>query len=103
MPQRVPTRLPAAANADRGDRAALVRGPVDWLEAMNEALAVYQKDGNATEAARVAVNIADAFVNSDAAQYAATSLLLKAGSPDRALRLRATRDQARRPRPSSTT
>jgi len=52
---------------------------------MNSALGVYQQAGNPAEAARVAVNLADGFVNSADAQYMAGQLLLRADAADRAL------------------
>ena len=48
---------------------------------MNQALTWYQEQGNAGEAARVAVNLADAIVNAAEPQYAAGLLLLKANDP----------------------
>jgi predicted Zn-dependent protease len=53
---------------------------------MNEALAEYQRAGNSTEAARVAANLAEAFVTTDAAQYAAGVTMLRDDQPERALR-----------------
>ena len=57
-----------------------------WIEAMNEALAWYQQQGNDTEAARVAVNLAEALVISAEAQAAAGRRLLTAGEPARGQR-----------------
>jgi predicted Zn-dependent protease len=53
---------------------------------MNNAMCAYQQAGNATEAARVGVNLADAFVTQDNVQYTAGRLLLRADQPDRARR-----------------
>ena len=86
VPQRVATQLPTATTPIEAIAQRWFAGGASWLEAMQEALAVYQKQGNATEAARVAVNVADAVVNSDAAQITAARLLLQAGAPERGLR-----------------
>jgi len=51
---------------------------------MNNAMGAYQQAGNATEAARVAANLAEAFVTQDNVQYTAGRLLLRADQPDRA-------------------
>ena len=59
---------------------------ITWLDAMNQALAFYQRAGNIDEAVRVALNLADAFVFLDDAQYAAGQLLLRQGQPRLALR-----------------
>jgi predicted Zn-dependent protease len=52
---------------------------------MNEALAAYQKDANHAEAARVAVNLADAVINAAEPQYTAGRLLLRAEQAERGL------------------
>jgi predicted Zn-dependent protease len=52
---------------------------------MNEALVEYQQQANHVEAARVAVNVADAIVNSAEPQYTAGRLLLRAAQPERGL------------------
>jgi Flp pilus assembly protein TadD len=58
---------------------------ITWLDAMNQALAYYQRNGEIDEAVRVAINLADAFVFLDDAQYAAGQLLLRQGQPRLAL------------------
>jgi Tfp pilus assembly protein PilF len=57
---------------------------IPWAEAMNRALVAYQQGGNPEEAARVAVNLAEAFVQLDDPQAVAGRLLLRADSPARA-------------------
>ncbi len=59
---------------------------ITWLDAMNQALAWYQRNGEIDEAVRVAMNLADAFVFLGDAQYAAGQLLLRQGQPFLALR-----------------
>ncbi len=59
---------------------------ITWLDAMNQALAYYQRNGEIDEAVRVAINLADAFVFLADAQYAAGQLLLRRGQPRLALR-----------------
>ncbi len=59
---------------------------ITWLDAMNQALAYYQRNGEIDEAVRVAINLADAFVFLADAQYAAGQLLLRQGQPRFALR-----------------
>lgn len=59
---------------------------ITWLDAMNQALAWYQRNGEIDEAVRVAMNLADAFVFLGDAQYAAGQLLLRQGQPSLALR-----------------
>ena len=55
-----------------------------WADTMNNAMGAYQQTGNATEAARVAANLAEAFVTQDNVQYTAGRLLLRADQPGRA-------------------
>jgi cytochrome c-type biogenesis protein CcmH/NrfG len=50
---------------------------------MSQALAWYGQQGNDTEAARVAVNLADAVINAADPQYVAGRQLLKAGNAAR--------------------
>ena len=78
--------LPPPANAIERLAQAWVAGRLSWAEVMNEALAAYQRAGNSTEAARVAANLAEAFVTTDAAQYAAGVTMLRDNQPERALR-----------------
>ena len=84
--ERRPTELPAAGNEIERISQQWFLGRVSWAEAMNQALAAYQQAGQFGEAARVAVNLAEAFVNADDVQHAAGLLLLRAGQPGRALR-----------------
>jgi len=86
VPERRPTSLPAPADRIEEIAQAWFAGRMTWIEAMNEALAWYQQQGNDTEAARVAVNLAEALVISAEAQAAAGRLLLKAGEPARGQR-----------------
>jgi predicted Zn-dependent protease len=84
--ERRPTQLPAPANRIEEIAQSWFAGGVNWAEAMNEALAEYQRTGNNAEAARVAVNLADAFISSAQAQYTAGRQLLQADQAPRALR-----------------
>jgi predicted Zn-dependent protease len=54
-----------------------------WADTMNNAMGAYQQAGNATEAARVAANLAEAFVTQDNVQYTAGRMLLRAGQAER--------------------
>jgi tetratricopeptide (TPR) repeat protein len=83
--ERVPTNLPAPASRIEQIAQAWFAGRLSWLEAMNEGLAAYQQDANHAEAARIAVNVADAIVNAAEPQYTAGRLLLQAGQPERGL------------------
>jgi len=80
---RQPTTLPAPADRIEEIAQAWFAGRSDWAGAMQQALAWYQEQGNDAEAARVAVNLADAIVNAAAPQYGAGVLLLKTGQPER--------------------
>jgi tetratricopeptide (TPR) repeat protein len=81
--ERRPTTLPVPADRLEEIAQAWFAGRMNWIEAMNESLAWYQRQGNDTEAARVAVNLAEALVTSTEAQAAAGRLLLRAGEPAR--------------------
>ena len=83
VPSRRHTTLPAPADRVEEIAQRWFGGQISWIEAMNEALAWYQQQGNDTEAARVAVNLAEAIVNSADMQSSAGRLLLKAGQPER--------------------
>lgn len=85
VPERRPTTLPAPANRIEEIAQSWFAGRVSWMEAMNEALAAYQAEGNFTEAARVAVNLADALVNAAEPQFVAGRLLLRSEQPARGL------------------
>lgn len=86
VPERRPVTLPDATTAIERIAQAWFAGRLSWADAMRNAIDAYQAEGNAVEAARVAVNLAEAFVTSDASQYGAGRLLLRAGQPERALR-----------------
>jgi tetratricopeptide (TPR) repeat protein len=86
VPERRPTTLPAPADRVEEIAQSWFAGRLGWIEAMNEALAWYQQQGNDGEAARVAANLAEAFVTSAEAQAAAGRLLLKANEPARGQR-----------------
>jgi tetratricopeptide (TPR) repeat protein len=86
VPERRPTTLPAPADRIEEIAQAWFGGRMTWIEAMNAALAWYQQQGNDTEAARVAANLAEALVTSAEAQAAAGRLLLKANEPARGQR-----------------
>lgn len=86
VPERRPVTLPDATTAIERIAQAWFAGRLSWADAMRNAIDAYQAEGNAVEAARVAVNLAQAFVTSDASQYGAGRLLLRADQPERALR-----------------
>jgi len=86
VPERRPTTLPTPADRIEEIAQSWFAGRLNWIEAMNEALAWYQQQGNDTEAARVAANLAEALVNSVEAQASAGRLLLKASEPERGQR-----------------
>lgn len=85
VPVRRATTIPPPANRIEEIAQAWFAGQSSWMQAMNDALAEYQRTGNFAEAARVAVNLADAVVTSAEAQYTAGRLLLRAESPARGL------------------
>jgi tetratricopeptide (TPR) repeat protein len=85
VPQRRPTTLPPPMTRIEEIAQSWFAGRVSWLQAMNEALVEYQQQANHAEAARVAVNVADAIVNSAEPQYTAGRLLLQAEQPERGL------------------
>jgi Flp pilus assembly protein TadD len=75
-------------------------GQIAWRAAMEQALAVYQRQGDVDESVRVASNLATAFPFDPDSSYLAGTLMLRAGDPDRALPLlhRAARLQGRNTR-----
>jgi lysophospholipase L1-like esterase len=83
VPERRPTTLPPPRDRIEEIAQAWFAGRIAWAEAMNQALAWYQQQGNDAEAGRVAANLAEALVNSAPAQQAAGVLLLRAGEPAR--------------------
>jgi len=85
VPERRTVTFPAPANRVEEIAQRWFAGRVSWTEAMNEALAWYQQQGDYDEASRVAVNLADGLVASAEAQYVAGALLLRADAADRAL------------------
>lgn len=86
VPQRRPTELPAPTTEIERIALAWFAGQLSWADAMNAALAEYQKQGNSAEAARVAVNLADGFISSGQHQYVAGHLLLRDEQAERSLR-----------------
>jgi tetratricopeptide (TPR) repeat protein len=81
--ERKPTTLPGATNRIEAIAQRWFTGQIDWLPAMQEALVAYQEQGNSAEAARVAVNLAEALVNGAEAQLTAGRLLLRNGEAAR--------------------
>jgi hypothetical protein len=71
--RRQPFSLPAPANEPERIARDWFEGRIDWLAAMNRALAHYQQAGDYDEAARIAVNLATAFPFRADAQYIAGS------------------------------
>jgi len=87
VPERRPTEIPAPTTPIEEITQRWFVGQISWAQAMKEALAEYQRAGNVPEAARVAVNLAEAFVTSADAQHKAAVLLMRTRAADRALRL----------------
>jgi tetratricopeptide (TPR) repeat protein len=85
VPQRRPVELPAPRNDIERLALEWFTRRRSWAETMTEALVVYQREGRTEEAARVAVNLAEAFVNQADPQAGAGRLLLRADAPARAL------------------
>jgi tetratricopeptide (TPR) repeat protein len=85
VPERRPTTLPLATTRIEEIAHGWFAGRLSWLAAMNEALVAYQQLANQAEAARVAVNVANAIVNAAEPQYTAGRLLLQAEQPERGL------------------
>jgi tetratricopeptide (TPR) repeat protein len=83
VPERRAVTLPAPANRIEEIAQLWFAGRLDWLQAMGQALTWYEQQGNDTEAARVAVNLADAVINAADPQYVAGRQLLKANDPAR--------------------
>jgi tetratricopeptide (TPR) repeat protein len=86
VPERRPVTLPVPADRIEEIAQAWFGGRMTWIEAMNAALGWYQQQGDDAEAARVAANVAEAFVTSAEAQAAAGRLLVKANEPARGQR-----------------
>jgi tetratricopeptide (TPR) repeat protein len=83
--ERRPTTLPAATTRIEEIAQSWFAGRLTWLQAMNETSVAYQQQANHIEAARVAVNVAEALVNAGEPQYTAGRLLLRAEQPERGL------------------
>ena len=92
--------LPVPADDVERVAQAWFEGQLAWNTAMNQALTVYQRDGNATESVRIAWNLSAAFPFDPEAASLAGTLMLRANQPDRALTLlhRAARMQPRNTR-----
>ena len=82
---RQPFTLPPPATEPERIARDWFEGRIDWLAAMNRALAHYQRTGDDKEAARIAVNLATAFPFRADARHVAGSLLLRNEDPGRAL------------------
>jgi lysophospholipase L1-like esterase len=80
--QQEPFWLPPAAGRVEEIAQEYYRGSCEWPEAMRRLLAHYRSAGDVTEAARVAVLLAEAFPNRADDQRAAAEALLTAGRPD---------------------
>jgi tetratricopeptide (TPR) repeat protein len=76
---------PAPANPIEVLAQAWFAKRLTWADTMNNAMVAYQQSGNAIEAARVGVNLAEALVTQDNAQYTAGRLLLRSDQPERSL------------------
>jgi hypothetical protein len=83
VPERRPVTLPAPRDRIEEIAQLWFAGRLSWAEAMEQAFAWYQQQGNHVEAARVAVNLADAVINAADPQYVAGQQLLRAGDPAR--------------------
>ena len=58
---------------------------IDWQQAMQQALVHYQKIGRLDQAAKIAINLAEAFPFESRPHYVGGRLLMAAGQPERAL------------------
>jgi tetratricopeptide (TPR) repeat protein len=83
VPARRATSLPAPTSRIEEIAQAWFAGRIGWTSAMQQALTVYREQGNTAEAARVAVNLADALINAADPQYEAGRLLVRAKAPAR--------------------
>ncbi|MGB5211080.1 MAG: tetratricopeptide repeat protein [Gammaproteobacteria bacterium] len=92
--------LPAADNDIERLAQAWFEGKLTWKAAMDQALAIYQRDGDASESVRVGWNLAAAFPFDPEAASLAGTLMLRANQPRRALPLlhRAARQEPRNTR-----
>jgi tetratricopeptide (TPR) repeat protein len=82
---RQPLVLPPPAREPERIARDWFEGRLDWLGAMNRALAWYQQAGDFEEAARIAVSLATAFPFRADARFMAGALLLRHADADRAL------------------
>lgn len=99
--QKEPFWLPPATGPVEEIAQEYYRGSTEWPEAMRRLLAHYRSTGNAAEAARVALLLAEAFPNRLDDQQTATAALLAAGRTDAAVYRRRTEEiaAAQRTRP----
>jgi tetratricopeptide (TPR) repeat protein len=86
--QREPFQLPLANDPVERIAASYYGGSDDWPSAMRRLLAYYRSIGDRTEAARVAVLLAEAFPNRAEDQQIAAEMLRAAGRSDAAVYLR---------------
>jgi tetratricopeptide (TPR) repeat protein len=86
VPQRRQIELPAPRDEVERIAQAWFADRIGWPTAMSQALEVYQSRDDLTEAARVAVNLAEAFPKADNPQWIAGRLLIRADASVRALR-----------------
>jgi lysophospholipase L1-like esterase len=100
--RRKPFRIPPPS--DRAGEIAedYYRGRLQWPDAMRSLLEHYRSIGDETEAARVAVLLAEAFPNRAEDQRAAAAALLAAGRSDAAVYQRRVREMTRRRSPRLT-
>ena len=96
---RQPLALPTPGTEPERIARDWFEGRIDWLTAMNRALAHYQQAGDLEEAARIAINLATAFPFRPDARYLAGALLLRHEKPERALPFL---DAAARSEPANT-
>ncbi len=98
--QKQAFELPAPADDVERVAQAWFEGQLAWNTAMNQALGIYQRDGDLTESVRIAWNLAAAFPFDPEPAFVAGTLMLRANQPDRALALlhRAARMQPRNTR-----
>ena len=85
VPVRQPTTFAAPATAEEQIAQEWFAGRIAWAEAMNRAFALYEQRADGANAARVAINVAEAFVQRSEAQWTAGRVALRNGDPARAL------------------
>ncbi len=77
--------LPEPDSDETAIAQAWFLGQRTWVQAMNDALRLYQRTGDLDEAGRIAANLAMGLPFEPSAQYAAGQMFLRGDQPERAL------------------